>query len=117
MVQARTLEKFKAQSPEIAQETGTDPEEVIKVLEAVAERIKKNQRQPREPIPEGGISIREAARKYKRSHCTILLWIKKGKIKVIKRTLNWTYIKEISLTEYLNSKTNGAVKHGKRILP
>ncbi len=55
---------------------------------------KKRQRPERQPAPEGGISIREAERKYSISKSTISTWVSKGYVPVLLRTKNWVYIDE-----------------------
>jgi hypothetical protein len=104
-MQIRTLEKFIAKSPEIAQEAGTDPEVARRVMEAIEERIKKSRRQPSDPAPKGGISLRSAARKYGIPHSTLLLWIPHNYIQVLKKTNYRTYISEDSLVKYINKRS------------
>jgi len=64
-------------------------------------------RQPKPPPPEGGISLREAARKYGVHHTTILKWVKKGLVPIIKRTPNWLYVDEAAIQKI---KKNGGLK-------
>jgi len=104
MIQAKSIERLRAQSMEIAQEAGTDLETAQRVMEAIKERINKNHRHPRDPAPEGSISLRAAARKYGIPQPTISYWCKTGKIIILKKTVNWTYIDEKGLVKYLNNK-------------
>jgi len=94
MVQAKTLEKFISQSPEIAQAAGTDPATARRIMEAIEERIKSNRRHPAPQPPVGGISIRAASRKYGMRHTTIVRWVKEGFIPVILETKNEKFINE-----------------------
>ena len=48
-------------------------------------------------IPEGGISVREAARKYGISRMTVSRLANSGKVKILARTTNWLYIDEAEL--------------------
>ncbi len=61
-------------------------------------------RQKAPPPPDGGISIREAARKYLLHERTVSRWVQAGKISVKKRTKNWLYIDEKSLVEFLKQR-------------
>lgn len=110
MIQAKTLGKYIEKSQEIAAEVGADPEIARKVLEAVEKRINRYRRHPREPVPEGGISIREAARKYDIIPSTLSRWCNNGKVNILKRTLNWVYLEEKSLLEYLKENNNHTQK-------
>ena len=101
MVTRRTLEKYMGQVPEIAEETSLKPEEVTRVLEVVRVRIENGRRQPKQNPPEGGIGIREAARKYYIPPSTIRGWITEGKVQVLLITRNWKYISENDLANEL----------------
>ena len=51
--------------------------------------------------PEGGISIREAARKYGVSRSNLSRWAKQGILPVLQRTENWLYVDEVVLRELI----------------
>lgn len=57
-------------------------------------------------VPEGGIAIREAGRKYGINYSTLSRWVKRGWVSVILRTNNWTYIDEKSLLKAIESRMN-----------
>lgn len=79
----------------------------IKETKEVVEELRhKSYRPAKEPPPTGSICIREAARKYGVHHTTILKWIKKGILPVIKNTSNWTYVNEIEIRNIINKKDN-----------
>ena len=78
-----------------------NPEEAVKKLHELPKRL------PRPPAPEGGISLRAAARKYGVHHTTILKWVKKGILPVLKRTPNWLYVDEATIRKI---KENGGRK-------
>jgi hypothetical protein len=109
MVQAKTLERLISLSPEIAQAAGTDPATAKRIMEAIEERIKSNRRHPREPAPQGSISLRVAAKKYHIPSTTLSFWVKRGYLKVLERTPNWLYIDEECLIKYLREKEREAV--------
>lgn len=99
-------EPWPATAREIAKEIEVDPEIVVKVLRQVETHIVNDRRQPKLPAPKGGISIREAARKYGLPHNTISYWVKSGRINILERTPNWLYIDESSLVAYLKERNN-----------
>ncbi len=61
-------------------------------------------RQKAPPSPTGGISLREAERKYGVANSVISRWVQAGKIPVVKRTKNWLYIDEKYLVEFLKQR-------------
>lgn len=97
MVTRKTLEKYVNEAEVIAEEINETPEVVTKVLRQVEVRIENGRRQPKPLIPEGGISLRAAERKYGVLHSTISRWVARGEIPVILRTDNWVYIDENAL--------------------
>ena len=70
-------------------------EDAIKALHSLPKR------QPRPPAPEGGISLREAARKYGVHSPTISRWVKRGYINILLRTKNELYIDEAELAKVI----------------
>ena len=72
-----------------------------KPKEEILEAMKPNRRKDGHSTPEGGISLRAAARKYGIPRTTLSRWIKNGELPVLARTPNWLYIDESSLIKYL----------------
>lgn len=77
------------------------------VLNAMIEERRNNKGQPKPPVPEGGISIRVAARKYNIPGSTIIGWIGNGEIEILERVPNWTYIKESDMIKKAKSYRPG----------
>lgn len=71
--------------------------------EMVTKLRKLPKRQKAPPPPDGGISIREAARKYGLSNVTIWRWVNNKFIPVILETKNTTYIDESRFAEIASS--------------
>ena len=69
--------------------------------------LKRNPKSP--PPPAGGISMRAAAHKFNVSHTTVLKWVRKGIIPVLKRTSKCTYIDENAMIDI--SKYNPTERH------
>jgi hypothetical protein len=86
--------------------TITEAERIIreaKTPDEAVERLRKlTKRQPKPTAPEGGISLREASRKYEIPIATLSYWVTKNNISVLKRTPNWLYIDESSLIKYIS---------------
>lgn len=70
--------------------------------EEILEAMKPKRNGNGHHIPKGGISIREAARKYGIHYSTLSRWAKRGWVKVLLRELNWLYIDEKSLQKAIN---------------
>lgn len=87
-----------------------------KLTSLIKKMAKQRQRPERQPAPEGGISIREAARKYDIDHSTISRWVSRGYIPVLLREKNWVYINEKILVEYINKYKQDAGKGKKTIM-
>jgi hypothetical protein len=68
----------------------------VKVTDQVIKELKNlpPKRKKAEPPPAGCISMNAAGKKYRIHPTTILKWVKKGIIPVIKRTDNCTYVDE-----------------------
>ena len=88
---------------------GTELKKLEKLLEMNAPKEKileamkpNNRRRNGHKVPEGGISLREAERKYNVDHSTLSRWVQRGWVKVIERTANWLFINENSLVEAIN---------------
>lgn len=86
-------------------QTSKSPAEAVDKLR----QLPKHQRQPREPIPEGSISLRAAGKKYGVHHTTIIKWVKKGLVPVVKRTPNWLYVDEESIRKLKENGDNKLV--------
>ena len=87
---------------ELAERKGIRP--VLENLEAdiMAEK-ESRKRIPRPPAPEGGIGIREGARKYSISKSTVYKWVKNKLIPII-RDDGWiVYIDESRLAELVKA--------------
>lgn len=82
---------------EILNGTAKPKEQVEKLKEEINNL--PNPRQPKEPTPEGGISIRAGGRKYDIYSPTISRWVEKGLIPVLLRTKNEVYIDEFVLSQ------------------
>lgn len=86
---------------QVAEDQGK-PQEFIDELRTLIPAIladkQKRKRQPREPAPEGGISICAASRKYDIPHPTICRWVKLKYITVIKPTDYETFIDEARMS-------------------
>lgn len=78
----------------IVQETNLPSETVQRVIETLIERGKKRQRKPRAPAPVGGISLREASRKYKIPHSTIWNWVNTKVVDIVQEQSNWLFISD-----------------------
>lgn len=92
---------------------GTELKKLEKLLdmntskEKILEAMKPNNRRGNEhKVPEGGISLREAERKYNIDHSTLSRWVRRGWVKIIERTDNWLFISENSLIEAINKYRN-----------
>lgn len=83
--------------------------------EAVDRLHKLNKRQPAPPAPEGGISIRAAARQYRIYSQTISRWVARGLIPIILRTKNEVYIDKTVIAKMAESYKE-APGRGKRTL-
>lgn len=95
----RTMVTIK-EAERIYKEANGDVEIATKKLRSLPKR------QPKPPAPEGGISLREAGRKYGLHHTTLLKWVKKGILPVLKRTPNWLYVDEATIRKI---KENGGI--------
>ena len=71
------------------------PEEAVERLRS----LPKRQKAP--PPPEGGISLRDAERKYSISYSVLSRWAKRGWVKVLKKVPNWLYLDEKDLIRAL----------------
>lgn len=102
MIQARTLERKMV--------TISEAERIIKESKTPGEAVERlrslPKRQPKPPAPEGGIGIREAARKYGISRMTVSRWANKGKIRILQRRKNWLYVDEGDLKLQLENINN-----------
>lgn len=78
----------------------TPTDEVLEIMKP--RRMKVNGHE----VPEGGIGIRQAARKYDIPRSTLSRWASRGLVKILLRTKNWLYIDEDSLKIFLNNSTN-----------
>lgn len=74
--------------------------------EAVGKLHSLHKRQPRPPAPEGGISLRAAARKYGLDNGTLSRWVSRGWVSIITRTPNWLYIDECNLIRVVRERRN-----------
>jgi len=83
--------------------TKYDIEETDKVMNDLIKLPRKRIKSP--PPPKGGISLSEAGRKYNIHRTTILKWVKKGLVPVIKRTSNWLYVDEVSVRKAIKNST------------
>jgi hypothetical protein len=99
MVTVKTFERLMNNCEEIAQKAGTDPDVAEKVLQVAQDEVISRRRQPKVPIPEGGISINIAARKYKVDHTLLCRWRKKGIIITLLETKNEIYVSEESVSK------------------
>ncbi len=113
MVTSRTFSRLMTMSEQLAQTAGTTQEVVNKVLQAANTDIIKHRRQPALPPPEGGISIREAGRKYEIDFRLVSSWVKRGLITILLETPNNKYIDEKQVSE-LASKYKTNPGRGKR---
>jgi len=111
MIQARTIEKLKDESREIAREAGTDPEVARKIMVAIEERIKAKRRPIKEPAPEGSITLSDAVRKYEIPLNTISYWVDKKYVTVLKKARNYLYLDEDSLIKFKEKRNR---KHNRR---
>lgn len=82
---------------ELAQATGVPAEDVERVVQQIIMDKENQKRHPKPPVPEGGISLRGASRKYGIPHPTLSIWVKKNYIPILLRTKNELYIDEIEL--------------------
>jgi len=102
MIQARTLERKMV--------TISEAEKIIKEGKGKADMLNKlnglTKRQPAPPPPEGGISIRKAARKYDMRHTTLVLWVKEGYIPVVLETKNKKFIDEATTIDIIQKFKN-----------
>ena len=105
----------KVDTNELAQETGLPTEDVEKVVRQIIVKRNNNQRQPKLPPPEGGISIRAAGRKYGLAPRTISGWVKRGLVPILLRTSNWLYVDEAKLAEVIQ-KYKQAPGQGKKTI-
>lgn len=97
----------KINTTEVAEQTGVPTEHVERVVNQLIINHNNNKRQPKPSPPDGGISIRAAARKYGIAHRTISRWVKAGYIPVLQHARNWLYIDEAHLANLVNIyKTN-----------
>jgi hypothetical protein len=100
---------------EIARDASVNPDEAVRVMEALEKRIVKNRRQPAPPPPPGGIGIRAAGKKYKVDFRTISQWAKRGLVKVILETKSIKYIDEQAIAQ-IAKKYNKNPGRGKRTI-
>ena len=81
-------------------------ETIIRESDTVEEAIEKLRslpaRQPNPPAPDGGISVRDAGRKYGIPHPTISRWIKKGYCPILLKTKSQLYVDEAQLIQLVN---------------
>lgn len=82
---------------ELVRQTKLSKPIVEKVVSQIIANKDNHKRQPKAPAPEGGISIREASRKYKIATSTIAGWVDQKRITVLDKTPNWTYLKEADI--------------------
>ena len=113
MVTQRGLVKCMENVEAIAREAKADKETAKRVIKAIEVDMIKRRRQKAPPPPEGGISVREAHRRYKIPIVTLSRWANKGKVEVVLRTANWLYIDEASLIEYIKAVDSGHKHNGK----
>jgi len=77
------------------------PPERLEGLLAKMENSTTGKRNGKQPPPEGGISLREAERKYGILQSTISRWVKRGGIPILLRSKNWLYVDEQVLAEII----------------
>jgi hypothetical protein len=106
MVTTKVFERSINISETIAREAGTDKETVRRVLQAAKAKEEGRRRQPPPPTPDGGICLREAARKYGMRHTTLVLWVKMGYIPVILETKNEKFINEEVTSKIIHKYKN-----------
>jgi len=91
----------KVNTTELAQETGLPTEDVKKVVEQIIINKNNHRREPKPQPPEGGISLRATARKYRINHRTLSRWVRMEYIPVLLRTKNEVYIDENKAAEVI----------------
>ena len=91
----------KVDTRELARRTGLPNEAIDKVVREIIANKNNHKREPRPPVPEGGISLSEAERKYKMPNPTISRWVKRGYIPILLRTNRELYIDEAKLVEVI----------------
>ena len=80
---------------DIAKEAKLSEKDVSLVLTTLIMRQRKRQRTEADKIiPQGGIPLLKASRKYRIPKSTISNWVKKGQVKVLYIGKNYTYLSE-----------------------
>lgn len=94
-------DKLDEESEKLSKSTGIPKEDIKVVMTAYLAEKHNNKRQPPVPAPEGGISLRAAARKYRMDNGTLSRWVQKGYIPILLRTKNEVYIDEDKVAEVI----------------
>lgn len=92
----------KVDKMEVAKQTGVPTEHVERVIGQIVMNHNNYKRQPKPLVPEGGICLRAAERKYGISNRTLSGWVKKGYIPILLRTKNELYVDENKLGEVVS---------------
>lgn len=100
----KMTEKLMNEAATIAEERNTDI--TGEILREASDRIQNNGKKKAPAPPVGGISIREASRKYQVPRSSLSRWVKQGLISVFRRTDNWLYINEQELKYFLENRKN-----------
>jgi hypothetical protein len=77
----------------VAERIQSDPETITRALEVLAE-LHNPRKKVDDTTPEGGISMRAGAKKYKVNNVTVKRWVDRGLIPVLDETDNCKYIDE-----------------------
>jgi len=96
---SRVLKPYANRADELGRELNIEPEKVRVLFERVSTDMAKSRRQPRIPPPPGGISLREASKKYNLSRSSLSRWVNSGVIPIIRRDANWTYLSESKIAQ------------------
>lgn len=91
--------KTKTKLKDLADRAKVPTEGAGRLITEMLHERDNHKRQPRPPVPEGGISLSEAHRKYNIPHPTLSRWTKRGYIPVLLRTNRELYIDEAELVK------------------